>query len=145
MLSSKARYGLMAMAALARHYREGKSIPVERIAESDHVPVKFLEGILTQLSKRGLLISRRGPSGGYMLAREPKAILLAEVIRTLDGPFAPTPCARSRNPVKCDGCDDMETCHIRPFMSEVRDAMAEVLERRTVQDLMRGPVRRAKR
>ena len=135
MLSSKARYGLIAMAALARHYEERQHIAVEEIAGEDHVPAKFLEAILTQLRKRGLLISRRGPSGGYILARDPKTITLAEVIRTLDGPFAPTPCARTRNPVCCEGCESMEACRVRPFMREVRDVMAGVLEGRTVQDL----------
>ncbi|MBI2434092.1 MAG: Rrf2 family transcriptional regulator [Candidatus Hydrogenedentes bacterium] len=101
MLSSRARYGLKAMAILGRRYSEGHLVPVEAIAEEHNIPVKFLEATLTQLRKRGLLKSRRGPAGGYALTRPPDKISLAEVIRTLDGPFAPTPCARTREPQRC--------------------------------------------
>jgi Rrf2 family protein len=135
MLTSKARYGLKAMAILAKRFGQMELVSVEEIAELEGIPIKFLETTLTQLRKRGLLISRRGPSGGFMLARAPEKITVAEVIRTLDGPFAPTTCSRTRNPVKCEGCDDMELCKIRPIMREVRDAMAAVLEERTIRDL----------
>lgn len=126
------------MAALAKRHPRNEPVSVEEIAEAENAPAKFLEAILTELRKQGLLISRRGPSGGFLLARDPAEISLAEVIRTLDGPFAPTPCARSRNPVCCEGCDNMRTCKIRPFMREVRDAMAAVWEARTVRDLSEG-------
>lgn len=135
MLTSKARYGLRAMAALALRNAESELIPVDQIAESEGIPLKFLEATLTQLRKRGLLRSRRGPAGGYMLARPAREISLAEIIRTLDGPFAPTPCARTRDPIQCEGCVDMETCSVRTFMREVRDAMAKVLEDKTLADL----------
>ncbi len=135
MLSSKARYGLRAMATLALRNAESELIPVDQIAESEGIPLKFLEATLTQLRKRGLLRSRRGPAGGYMLARPAREISLAEIIRTLDGPFAPTPCARTRDPIQCEGCVDMETCSVRTFMREVRDAMAKVLEDKTLADL----------
>jgi len=137
MLSSKARYGLRAMAVLGHGYTEGQLIAVDLIARQEEIPVKFLEATLTELRKRGLLRSRRGPAGGYALSRPPAEITLAEIIRTLDGPFAPTPCARTRNPQQCDGCSDMDTCSVRPMMREVRDAMAAVLERQTLADLMR--------
>jgi len=135
MLTSKARYGLKAMTVLAKRFGHGDLVSVEEIAETEGIPIKFLEATLTQLRKRGLLISRRGPAGGFLLARAPELISLAEVIRTLDGPFAPTTCSRTRNPVKCEGCDDMEQCRIRPIMREVRDAMAGLLEKRTIKDL----------
>lgn len=135
MLSSKARYGLRAMAALVLKNAEVELVSVDQIAESEGIPLKFLEATLTQLRKRGLLRSRRGPAGGYMLARSAREISLAEIVRTLDGPFAPTPCARTRDPIQCEGCVEMEACAVRPFMREVRDAMAAVLERRTLADL----------
>ncbi len=138
MLSSKARYGLKAMAALARRHGERQNTSVEEIAQEEGVPVKFLEAILTQLKKSGLLISRRGPSGGYQLAMDPREISLAHVIRVLDGPFAPTPCSRTRNPVVCESCVTLDSCQLRPFMREVRDAMARVWEQRSVQDLAEG-------
>ncbi|MBI1320993.1 MAG: Rrf2 family transcriptional regulator [Candidatus Hydrogenedens sp.] len=145
MLSSKARYGLRAMAVLGRSFRDGELVAVEHIAREQEIPVKFLEATLTELRKRGLLRSRRGPAGGYALTRAPQEISLAEIIRTLDGPFAPTPCARTKEPQQCDGCADMDTCTVRPMMREVRDAMAAVLERQTVADLMKQGARHAGR
>lgn len=140
MLSSKARYALKAMAAMARRPQPSALIPVDEIAAEEGIPLKFLEAILTQLKKSGLLVSRRGPHGGYVLARDPRDISLALVIRILDGPFAPTPCSRTRNPVVCEGCISLDSCHLRPFMREARDAMARVWEQRSVQDLADGRV-----
>jgi Rrf2 family protein len=108
---------------------------VDDIVETEPIPPKFLESILTELRKEGLLLSRRGPAGGYRLARAPEAISLAAVVRTLDGAFAPTTCARLRNPVCCEGCVDMEQCAIRPFARRVRDEMAKVLEGQSIRDL----------
>lgn len=141
MLSSKARYGLRAMAVLGAQPPGADLLPVETIAEQYNIPLKFLEATLTQLRKRGLLRSRRGPAGGYTLARPAESISLAEIIRTLDGPFAPTPCARTRDPHQCEGCVSMDECGIRPFMREVRDAMALVLEKRTLVDLVEAEKR----
>ena len=136
MLSSKARYGLKAMESLALRYGENNHVPVELIAEEKRVPLKFLEAILTQLRKQNFLASRRGPSGGYRLTRPPEEISLAQIIRSLDGPFAPSPCSRSKDPQGCEGCGDPAGCSIQPFLREVRDAMAEVLENRSLFDLM---------
>ncbi len=138
MFSSKARYGLKAMAVLADRYGAEDYVSVEEIVASEHTPAKFLESILTLLRKQGLLVSRRGPAGGFRLARPPRDISLAEVVRTLDGAFAPTTCARSRNPICCEGCEDMEQCYIRPFMRQVRDEMAAVLEGQSLADLADG-------
>ena len=135
MFSSKARYGLKAMAVLAARHDSGDFVSVEDIVAAEGTPGKFLESILTQLRKRGLLHSRRGPAGGFRLARAPRDITMAEILRTLDGAFAPTTCARTRNPICCEGCDDMDRCYIRPFMRRVRDEMARVLEGQTLADL----------
>lgn len=126
------------MAVLANHYGDGTFVSVEDIVEEEEVPAKYLESILTQLRKRGLLQSRRGPAGGYQLAAPPESISLADVVRTLDGAFAPTTCSRTRNPICCEGCDDMESCNIRPFMRRVRDEMAAVLEGQHLTDLATG-------
>lgn len=148
MFSSKARYGLKAMAVLASRYEADDYVSVEDIVALEHTPPKFLESILTLLRKQGLLLSRRGPAGGFRLARPPKEISLAEVVRTLDGAFAPTTCARTRNPICCEGCEDMARCYIRPYMRRVRDEMAKVLEGQTLEDLAetyqqdRSPARR---
>lgn len=138
MFSSKARYGLRAMAVLARRFADEVYVSVDDIVVAEPIPPKYLESILTELRKEGLLLSRRGPTGGFRLARAPETISLAAVVRTLDGAFAPTTCARLRNPVCCEGCTDMENCAIRPFARRVRDEMAKVLEGQTIQDLAAG-------
>lgn len=141
MFSSKARYGLRALAVLAKRHAEGNYVSVDEIVVSEHVPQKFLESILTELRKEGVLLSRRGPAGGYRLARDPSDISLATVVRTLDGAFAPTTCSRLRNPVCCEGCASMDSCFIRPFARRVRDEMAKVLEGQSIMDLAEERVR----
>jgi len=138
MFSSKARYGLKAMAALAARHQAEDYVSVEDIAASEHTPGKFLESILTQLRKQGLIHSRRGPAGGFRLARSPEDITVAEIVRILDGAFAPTTCARKRNPICCEGCESMERCYLRPVMRRVRDEMARVLEGQTLKDLAKS-------
>lgn len=135
MFSSKARYALKALAVLARHHADDRFLALDEIVAEEPAPAKYLESILTELRKVGILLSRRGPSGGYRLASDPNTISLAVVIRTLDGAFAPTTCARLRNPVCCEGCSDMERCAIRPFARQVRDEMARVLEGQSIADL----------
>lgn len=135
MFSSRARYGLKAMAVLAARHGQDTLVSADEIVAAEHIPAKYLESILTTLRKRGLLVSRRGPAGGFRLTRPPAEISLAEVVRTLDGAFAPTTCARTRDPICCEGCADMDRCYLRPFMRRVRDEMAKVLEDQTVADL----------
>lgn len=130
MLSNKARYALRAMSALADVAPASASIGV--LAERTAAPRKFLEAILLELNRAGLLISRRGRSGGYALAREAVQISLADIIRTIDGPLALAPCASVTAPGKCQTCPDMETCPIRPALIASRNAVAAVLEGRTL-------------
>jgi len=144
MFSSKARYGLKAMTVLAARHGAGDFVSVEDIVAEEDIPAKYLESILTQLRKRGLLHSRRGPAGGFLLARSPGEISLAEILRTLDGAFAPTTCARTRDPICCEGCESMERCYIRPAMRRVRDEMARILEGQSLEDLAREHRRQIK-
>lgn len=131
MLSQKARYALHALIVLAGHGGE-EPLMIADIADEARVPRKFLEQILLDLKKRGIVRSLRGRSGGYLLGKPAKSITFAEIIRTIDGPLALSPCVSVTAYHKCDDCDDEETCAIRKVLLAARDATAAVLEARTL-------------
>ncbi len=106
------------------------------IAEEYNIPKKFLDVILGDLRRAGVVLSKKGPGGGYMLARAPSNIRIGQIIRMIDGPLAPLACA-SRTAFKpCRDCRDVKTCTIRLAMTRVRDAMSEILDRMSVADLV---------
>ena len=121
----------------------GGQAQIAEIAEEANVPRKFLEQILLELKKRGLVHSLRGKHGGYMLSRPANEIVLAEVIRAIDGPLALSPCASRMAYRKCDDCVDELTCTIRKVLLEVRDATAQILENRSLAALIEKPARAA--
>ena len=133
MLSQKARYALRALIELGRAGPEAQ-LTAGEIATRADAPRKFLEAILLELARRHLIISRRGKFGGYALARRPEEVSFAEVIRIIDGPLALAPCASQTAFRKCDDCDDLETCSLRPALLKARDATAEVLEAYTLAE-----------
>lgn len=102
------------------------------IAEEARVPRKFLEQILLELRKRGILKSLRGRSGGYMLGKSPKDISFADIIRAIDGPLALAPCVSVTAYQRCEDCVDEKTCSIRKVLMLARDATAEILESQTL-------------
>lgn len=134
MLSAKCRYGLKAMVYITRHGTNGPVLIAE-IAEAERIPKKFLDVILLELKTNGLLASKKGKGGGYQLAREAKKIMVADVMRILDGPLAPVPCVSKLQYRPCDDCRDESACVIRPVMQEVRDAMALILENTSLVDM----------
>jgi Rrf2 family protein len=133
MLSQKARYALRAMVELARVGRDQQMTAGEIAVRAD-APRKFLEAILLELARRGLILSRRGKFGGYVLAKPPAEISFAEVIRVIDGPLALAPCVSQMAFRKCDDCPDLETCALRPALRRARDATAQVLEAYSLAD-----------
>lgn len=135
MLSQKARYALRALSRLARG-QDDALVLIADIAEEERIPRKFLEAILVDLRRHGLLDSKRGKAGGYRLAREPSKITIGEVVRVLDGPLAPLPCASVTAYHPCDDCLDVATCSTRWVMRDVRDAISGVLDKRTLADLI---------
>jgi Rrf2 family protein len=137
MLSQKARYALRALFVLARR-PAGQSVMIAEIAKEANVPRKFLEQILLDLKKRGLVHSHRGKFGGYTLGRKPEEIAFAEVIRVIDGPLALTPCSSQTAYRRCDDCTDETTCAIRKAMLAVRAATADILERSFIGDTVSG-------
>jgi Rrf2 family protein len=132
MLSSKAKYAIKALIALAQH--EQQTMMIGEIAAAKSIPRKFLESILLDLKNHGLLYSRRGRLGGYSLRVKPEQITLGQVIRIIDGPIAQTPCASYSAYVPCFECTDPDTCAIRLTMLKVRDATADILDNTTLLD-----------
>jgi Rrf2 family protein len=136
MLSQKAKYALRALLMLAER-SEDDLVMIADIAERENVPRKFLEAILLDLRKRGLLDSRRGKNGGYRLAKPPAAISFGEIIRIVDGPLAPLPCASKSGFRPCEDCTDVDTCSVRWLMLRVRDATADILDNCSLADGLR--------
>src|SRR5215475_11934406 len=137
MLSQKARYALHALIVLAEHGAKEPML-IADIADGANLPRKFLEQILVDLKKRGIVRSVRGRAGGYLLGRSPKEISFAEIIRAIDGPLALSPCVSATAYQKCDDCDDEQTCAIRKVLLAARDATAAVLESRTLASAVTG-------
>jgi Rrf2 family protein len=135
MISKKTKYGLLAMMALGRRHGSGP-ILIADLAEEDGMPKKFLENILLTLKNAGILQSRKGKGGGYFLARPPEEIMVGQVIRTLEGPLAPVPCVSETAYQKCSECRDETACGIRLVMSDVRDAVAEILDKTSLKEML---------
>jgi Rrf2 family protein len=135
MLSMKAKYGLKALTVLAREYGRGPVL-IATLAASERIPHKFLELILLDLKRKGLLISKKGKGGGYHLSKPPSEITLGELVRILDGPVALLPCVSQSAYERCEDCVDENTCGLRHVMKEVRDATATILDGSTLADVL---------
>jgi Rrf2 family protein len=136
-LSKRGEYGLRAMIALAGN--PPKSDPpammqIREISEQEQISPKFLEQILLTLKNAGLLHSKMGVGGGYYLARPAREITLGQIFRILDGPVAPIRCVSQMAYEPC-GCPDEETCGLRLAMSDVRNAIAEILDHTSLADI----------
>ena len=136
MLSQKARYALRALVELARASDEGQLTSAELATRAD-APRKFLEAILLEMARRGLVVSRRGKFGGYVLGRPAEMISFAEAIRVIDGPLALAPCVSRTAFRKCPDCPSLKDCTLRGALLRARDATAEVLESYTLADAAR--------
>jgi Rrf2 family protein len=134
MLSKKAKYGLKAMAILAKEYGNGPLL-IGEIAKRERIPSKFLELILLELKKNGFLQSKKGKGGGYYLSKLPESISVGALIRALDGPLALLPCVSQMAYERCAECPDEETCGIRIVFKEVRESTVSILERTTLAQM----------
>lgn len=134
MLSKKTKYGLRALLFLTRDYGRGPVL-ISDLAEEERIPKKFLEAILLQLKNAGVLASRKGKGGGYVLAQAPEDISVGKVVRLLEGPLAPVPCVSVMAYQKCPECGDEGTCGIRLVMKDVRDAIAHILDNTSLREM----------
>jgi Rrf2 family protein len=130
-LSKRTQYSLRALYALTRKFGEGPVL-ITTLAETETIPKKFLEQILVSLKSAGFVSSKKGKGGGYILAQPPEKITIGAVIRAIEGPLAPLPCASETRFRKCDECVDIKTCGTRIVMRQVRDAMAAILDETTL-------------
>lgn len=143
--SKKSEYGLRALLELTETYN-GFVLQRHEIAERQHIPVEFLEQILLALKRAGLLSSRRGMKGGYRLIKAPEEITLGQVIRILDGPLAPISCVSKTAYQKCSDCPyaTKAYCPLQDAMSEVRNAIAGILDHYSLKDFAQGTRKEAR-
>lgn len=136
MLTNKGKYGLKALVYLA-------SLPAGRTAQSleiatvNNVPKKFLDAILGELRVAGMIATKKGKNGGYMLSRPPSEIMAGAAIRALDGPLAPIACASRLSYRACSDCEDVQACAVRIVMTDVRDLAAKLLDGTSIEDMRR--------
>jgi Rrf2 family protein len=134
-ISSRGEYGVRAMVALAKNYGGGP-MSVAAVAKASSVPPTYLEQLIGPLRKAGLVESKRGAQGGYVLSRPPAAIRVGEVYRVMEGPVAPMDCV-SEDPAD-QTCPLIEGCETRPVWLKVRDSIVEALDSTTLADLVAG-------
>jgi Rrf2 family protein len=134
-ISKKTKYGLQSLIALARKHGAGPVL-IATLAKEEDIPIKFLELILLDLKNSGILESKKGPGGGYQLSRPPSTITVGSVIRIMEGPLAPLPCASETAFRPCEECKDVECCGTRIVMREVRDSIAGILDHMSLQDIV---------
>lgn len=135
MLSKKTRYAIMAMTALAKEYGKGP-VAMSLIAESKNIPLRFLEGILLELKRAGILESTRGVDGGYSLKRPPETITLSEIIKVTEGSVRFVSCQDCNPETGCEFGWNTETCGIRKVFSEMYSRLTDELERTTLKDVI---------
>ncbi|WHZ00486.1 Rrf2 family transcriptional regulator [Neobacillus sp. YX16] len=134
-VSSRGEYALRALILLGNY--KGKVLSIQEISEKTLVSINYLEQILLQLKKLGYVVSKRGAKGGYLLYGEPTDINIGEVIRDLEGPLSPMSCASI---TKYEPCPLEGGCQLKPLWSLVRDTIAFVLERTTLEDLLTNQI-----
>lgn len=136
MLSKKTQYAFHALTYLAENQDKGPVL-ISEISQERQISLKFLENILLEMKKAGVLGSKKGKGGGYYLIKSPEEIKLAKVIRMLDGPIALLPCVSLNYYEKCENCQE-EICGLNRVMAEVRDNTLKVLENKTLADVLRS-------
>ena len=126
---------MVALTRLAREYGKGAML-ISELARSERLPQRFLENILLELKKVGILGSKLGKSGGYYLLKHPKDVNLAEVVRQFEGPIALLYCVSEKAYRSCEFCKDETTCNIRRVFKDIRDTTFEKLEKATLESLI---------
>lgn len=136
MFSRKTRYAIMALSILAREYGQA-AVPMSRISEEQNVPIRFLEGIFLQLRNEGMLISERGVSGGYRLAKPPREISMLDVILAMDEKVGMISCLDiCGNSFECEFGLDCDKCRIREMFGDIQKSIYDKLSSRTLEDFV---------
>ena len=135
MLSRKTKYGLKALAYLAKQETKDP-VQIVIIADAENISQKFLESILLILRKADILASKKGKGGGYFLAKPLEEITIASVYRALEGPISLVPCVSLNFYERCDDCPDEQACCVHNLMAQVRDTNLNIFENTTLADLI---------
>jgi len=144
-LSKRGEYALRALIDLGMAREAGRElVQANEIASKENIPLKFLEQILVQLRGGGYIGTKRGKQGGYFLKRPMDAISVGAVVRMIDGPLAPISCVSQTAYERCS-CPDEEHCGLRMLMLDVRNAIANILDRYTLEDVVEVTTRKMKR
>jgi Rrf2 family protein len=133
-LSKKTRYAIVALTRLAREYGSGP-LQIKEIAVEEKIPQSFLENILLELRKMGIIGSKLGKSGGYFLLKKPEDVNLAEIIRHFEGTIALMYCVSEKAYQPCEFCKDESNCEIRKVFKEIRDTTYDILSRTNLKSL----------
>ncbi|WEK47715.1 MAG: Rrf2 family transcriptional regulator [Candidatus Andeanibacterium colombiense] len=135
MISNKAKYAFRALLAIAAE-PVGNALTSAEIAKRHAIPHKFLEQILLDLKKAGVLDSRRGKMGGYVMLRPADTVSFGEILRLFEGPLAPLPCLSRNAYRRCEDCESEANCEIRREFARAYDASRLVLDTRTLGDAL---------
>ena len=135
MISQRARYALRALVALAQA-DSGHAVLIAELSATCSIPRKFLEQILLDLKRHGLVQSKRGKLGGYQLHKRPSQIMFGEVLRIVDGPIALLPCLANVAYRRCKDCSDEANCEIRRVFAEVAQSSRDILDNTSLSDAM---------
>lgn len=135
MITNKTKYALKALYRLAVS-RSGEPVQIVDIAEMEQIPKKFLELILVELKQHGILASKKGRGGGYLLAKPAHQISIADILRITDGPLAPVPCLSRTSRESCTNCRDEATCAVRLAFQEAYGVYVARLENTTLRDMV---------
>src|SRR5437763_520611 len=144
-LSTRAEYAMRTLLDLGIAIELRRPIlQVSELATKEKLPIKFLEQIFTQLKAGGYVVSKRGKLGGYSLSKPMNRIKIGAVIRLIDGPLAPIPCVSQTAYARCS-CPDEAHCGLRMLMLDVRTAIAKILDRYTLADIVEITLRKMRR
>ena len=144
-LSKRGEYALRALIDLGLAEAQGRPlVQLSELADKERLPRKFLEQIFIQLREAGLIEARRGRDGGYFLAKPTAKIRIGDVVRLIDGPLAPISCASQTAYERCS-CPDEAHCGLRMLMLDVRNAIARILDKYTLAEVVEVTMRKMKR
>ena len=144
-LSKRGEYALRALIDLGVAQEAGrKLVRVQEIVEKEKIPAPFLEQIFAQLRQAGYIEAKRGKYGGYALKRPADTIVMGQVVRLIDGSLAPIGCVSQSEYEPCT-CPDEDHCGLRMLMIDVRNAIAGIMDRYTLADIVSITVRKLQR
>lgn len=144
-LSKRGEYALRGLIDLGIAHQAGrKLVRIQEIVEKERIPTAFLEQIFAQLRQAKVIDGKRGKNGGYFLAKPADTISMGQIVRLIDGPLAPIGCVSQTRYEKCS-CPDENHCGLRMLMLDVRNAIATILDRYTLDQVVEVTIRALKR